>query len=332
MAELKGEVHNCRHRLAEVVPLDTPYVMFIDPSSVCNFRCRFCPSNNMTAEQGMQRGFMSEETFGKVLAGMAEFPQKVKVVELYCIGEPLLNKRTPSMIHELKYVGGGQTEKVRLTTNGSCLTHELSFALVEAGLDYMKVSIEALDAVGYKNICGADIDFEHLVEEIGYLYSISRGRTEIAIKIVDAALHSEADKQRFLEIFAPISDFTFIERLRNIWSEYDGVPVDAGLDVSEIDYYTRTNSKHEICAYPLTHMLIHSNGDIGVCCVDWKHGTVYGNVHSMTLREAWNSESLRRFRLAHLEGRRKDIPFCCHCSQVSNDDVDADAAEIARRL
>lgn len=332
MAEIKGEIHRRRHRLAEVVPLDTPYVMFIDPSSVCNFRCRFCPSNNMTAEQGMQRGFMSEETFCKVLDGMAEFPRKVKVVELYCIGEPLLNKRTTSMIHELKYSGGGYAEKVRLTTNGSCLTHELSFALVEAGLDYMKVSIEALDAAGYKDICGADIDFGHLVEEIGYLYSISRGRTEIAIKIVDAALHSEEDKQRFLETFAPISDFTFIEKLKAIWSEYDGVPVDAGLDVSDLDYYTRMNSNHEICAYPLTHMLIHSNGDIGVCGVDWKHGTVYGNVHSMTLREAWNSESLRRFRLAHLQGRRKEIPFCCHCSQVSNDDVDADAAEIAKKL
>ena len=52
MAEIKGEIHHHRHRLLEVVPLDTPYVMFIDPSSVCNFRCRFCPSNQYDCRTG----------------------------------------------------------------------------------------------------------------------------------------------------------------------------------------------------------------------------------------------------------------------------------------
>lgn len=224
------------------------------------------------------------------------------------------------------------SEKVRLTTNGSYLTHELSQELVDSGLDYMKISIEALDSSGYKDICGVDIDFIHLVEEIRYLYTISRGKMGIAVKIVDAALHSEADKKKFLDFFTSISDFIFIEKLKNIWAEYDGVPLDAGMDVSNIDYYTVHNAKHKICAYPLTHMLVHSNGDIGVCCMDWKHGTVYGNVHTISLYDAWNSEHLRQFRLAHLKGRRADIPFCRHCVQVSNDDVDADAENIILRL
>ena len=331
MAEIKGEIHHQRHRLSEVVPLDTPYVMFIDPSSVCNFRCRFCPSNNMTVAQGMQHGYMSDETFSKVLAGMAAFPQKVQVVEFYLIGEPLLNRNTPSMVRRLKSFSG-VTEKVRLTTNGSCLTHELSEALVEAGLDYIKISIEALDAEGDKEICGVDIDFDQMIKEISYLYSISRGKTEIGVKIVDAGLHCEADKQNFMELFMPISDFTFIEKLKNIWPEYGGVPVDAGMDVSKLDYYTCANSNHKICAYPLTHMIVHSSGDIGVCCVDWKHGTVYGNINNISLLDAWNSAFLRKLRIAHLSGRRTEIPFCNKCSMVSNDDVDADAEIILSRL
>lgn len=284
----------------------------------------------MTEAQGMYRGVMTPEIFDEVIAGMHEFPEKIKVVELYCIGEPLINQNTPNMIKRLK--DEMVVEKIRLTTNGSYLTHELSQVLVESGLDYMKISIEAIDSDGYKNICGVDIDFEHLVEEIRYLYAISRGKVEIAIKIVDAALHNETDKQIFLNTFRSISDFTFIEKLKNIWAEYDGVPVDSGMDVSQIDYYTVHNGGHKICAYPLTHMLVHSNGDIGVCFMDWKHGTVYGNVCTMSLYNAWHSENLRQFRLAHLNGKRAEIPFCCHCTQVSNDDVDMDAKKIVEVL
>ena len=286
----------------------------------------------MKEELGMYRGVMSQETFDRVITGMREFPEKIKVVELYCIGEPLLNRNIAVMVKMLKCLNGGVAEKVRLTTNGSYLTHELSRALVESKLDYMKISIEAIDAAGYKDICGVDIDFKHLVDEIQYLYTISRGKMEIAIKIVDAALHSEVDKQTFLDLFQSISDFTFIEKLQNIWSEYNGVPVNAGIDVSMLDYYTVHNEGHKICAYPLTHMLVHSNGDIGVCCLDWKHATVYSNVHRMSLYNAWNSDHLRQFRLAHLNGGRSKIPFCCHCTQVSNDNVDADAQKIISRL
>ena len=79
-------------------------------------------------------------------------------------------------------------------------------------------------------------------------------------------------------------------------------------------------------------MLVHSNGDIGVCSLDWKHGTVYGNVNDMSLYDAWNSEWLMQFRIAHLEDRRKEISFCKNCTQVSNDDVDQDAEIIIQKL
>ena len=33
-------------RLEEVIPLSTPMVLFVDPASTCNFRCKFCPTGN----------------------------------------------------------------------------------------------------------------------------------------------------------------------------------------------------------------------------------------------------------------------------------------------
>lgn len=37
------EYANARNILSEVVPLDTPYVLFLDPCGACNFKCKFCP-------------------------------------------------------------------------------------------------------------------------------------------------------------------------------------------------------------------------------------------------------------------------------------------------
>ena len=34
-------------RLGDNLPLDTPWSMMIDPSNLCNFKCIFCPTNDL---------------------------------------------------------------------------------------------------------------------------------------------------------------------------------------------------------------------------------------------------------------------------------------------
>ena len=36
------DIHD-RLELKNALPLRTPYVIYIDPSDTCNFRCKFCP-------------------------------------------------------------------------------------------------------------------------------------------------------------------------------------------------------------------------------------------------------------------------------------------------
>ncbi|GAI93186.1 unnamed protein product, partial [marine sediment metagenome] len=35
-----------RTRLERVIPLSTPMILFVDPASTCNFKCKFCPTGN----------------------------------------------------------------------------------------------------------------------------------------------------------------------------------------------------------------------------------------------------------------------------------------------
>lgn len=79
-------------------------------------------------------------------------------------------------------------------------------------------------------------------------------------------------------------------------------------------------------------MVVHANGDIGVCCFGWKHATSYANVKTTSLVEAWNSKELRKFQIGHLQYRRDKIFSCNECGQRGYDNVDADAEEIITRL
>lgn len=326
--QIKGEPKNTRTQLVDVVPLSQPYVIMIDPCDACNFLCKFCPTNISKDNIELRHKKMSFEMFEKVVNDLKEFPEKIKAIDLYGFGEPLLHSDLPEMIKLLKE--SNVCEKIRIATNGALLTKELSKKLVDAGLDYMKISIEALDSDGYQEICSAKFDFDKFVDNIAYLYSISRGKMEIGAKIISSAFKSDDDRTRFLNIFSPISDFTFIENLKNVWGEFDEVEL-FGEDTGD-DYYTENAMNFEICSYPLTHMLIHSNGDICSCCFDWKHATSYANVLETSVKSAWESEKLLQFRLAHLNKKRQFIPFCNKCEMNGYDNVDDDSKTIIQRL
>lgn len=330
---MKESVTNCepknqRTRLVDVVPLSQPYVIMIDPCDACNFLCKFCPTNISKEKLELRHKRMSFEMFEKIVNDLEGFPNKIKAIDLYGFGEPLLHPELPRMIRLLKK--RNVCEKVRIATNGALLTREISEKLVESGLDYLKISIEALDADGYMEACGVKIDYDLFVDNIRYLYSISRGKMEIGAKIISSAFKKDGDRERFIEIFEKISDYAFVENLKNVWGGFD--EIDLSGDVVDDDFYTENATNNKICSYPLTHMVIHSNGDICSCCFDWKHEISYANVLDVSVRDAWESEKLLQFRLAHLNGKRECISFCNECEMNGYDNVDSDAGEIIKKL
>ena len=44
-----------RTKIGDVTPLATPYVVFVDPSSACNFKCTFCPTGDLKLMQDIKR-------------------------------------------------------------------------------------------------------------------------------------------------------------------------------------------------------------------------------------------------------------------------------------
>ena len=121
----KIETRNKRTPLELVVPLSTPFIIFIDPCGACNFRCNFCPCNNSEYKKKERHKMMPLPVFKQIVDDIGNFNQKVKVIYLYGFGEPLLNRH---LIKMAKYLKNSQVcHEIRIVTNGSMLTPEIPF-------------------------------------------------------------------------------------------------------------------------------------------------------------------------------------------------------------
>jgi radical SAM protein with 4Fe4S-binding SPASM domain len=70
------------------------------------------------------------------------------------------------------------------------------------------------------------------------------------------------------------------------------------------------------CSEPFMKLAVNFNGEVSVCCVDWAHDTVVGDVRREALADIWNGSPLRELRLKHLTGRRNEVRPCASCQYI----------------
>ena len=190
-AQLKPRINlEGRTALETVIPLETPFVVFVDPASACNFQCKFCPTGHrdMIAETGRYQGAMKYDVFTKIVDDLGAFPQPIKVLRMYKDGEPFLNKRLADMIAYAKKAD--HILYIDTTTNGTLMTPERAGPVIEAGLDRINISVDGMSNEQYKQFTGFDFDFPGFVRNVKWLYE-NKGEMEIAIKIPGELISAE---------------------------------------------------------------------------------------------------------------------------------------------
>ncbi|MFW6056946.1 MAG: SPASM domain-containing protein [Chloroflexota bacterium] len=61
-------------------------------------------------------------------------------------------------------------------------------------------------------------------------------------------------------------------------------------------------------------MSVLHNGDVILCCNDWEHRLVVGNLHITSIRTVWNSERLNNIRRSIVSGQARSVAPCSACS------------------
>ncbi len=105
-----ADLTNNKIKLSARIPLSTPFGLFIDPTNICNFRCSFCTRNqdDFSKYAGNYR-HMSLHLFKKLIDDLKDFSEKLKVLRLYYLGEPLL---CPDFLSMLEYAMRGGWQNV----------------------------------------------------------------------------------------------------------------------------------------------------------------------------------------------------------------------------
>ncbi|MBW2642324.1 MAG: radical SAM protein [Deltaproteobacteria bacterium] len=320
-----------RTRLETVIPLSVPFIINIDPSDVCNFQCKFCPTGDralMKKTPGRNHGTMDFELYKKIIDDICEFDNPVKVLRLYKDGEPLLNLKMAEMIRYAKEKECAK--RIDTTTNAILLTPQKNIDFITAGLDRINISIEGINAQQYWEFSKYKVDFEKLVANIRHLYE-NKKQCEIIVKI-NGDILSENDKTKFYDIFGDIADGVYIEHIMACWPEFKlkGVEVN-----QEYGIYGQKIKEVMVCPYVFYSFSINSDGTASACFLDWSRNLIIGDTRTEHVKNIWQGKQLLEYQKLFLMKKRKGHPVCGNCGQMSHglpDDIDEYAGMLLGRL
>jgi MoaA/NifB/PqqE/SkfB family radical SAM enzyme len=274
-----------------------PIHLDIESTGICNLLCPFC-STTTKSWGPAEPGYMDIALFRRIIdEGAAEGLCSIK---LSFRGEPMLHQKLHEMVAYAKAKG---IMDVYFNTNGTLLTERRINQLIDAGLDRISVSFEGTTKAVYEaNRVGAK--FEKVIANVHLLRDVRRRR---------ATPHPQI---RVQTVGLPDLVDTFPEYVA-FWQEIaDEIGyLDARSEGPQHDHRGRVGDW--ACPFLWQRMTILWDGTLLPCLM---HGVpdfqllAFGNVNTISIKDAWSSERERRYRELHRDGRAHELDACDRCS------------------
>src|SRR6185369_16061022 len=122
-----------------------PTKLFVETTTRCNLNCFMCVKQNRGSE--VREGDFSPELFTRLEAALPH----IEALVLNGVGEPLLNPHLESFIHRAKKLMP-PSGWIGFQTNGLLMTQLRAVSLVDAGLDKVCISIDAISPELFKKM------------------------------------------------------------------------------------------------------------------------------------------------------------------------------------
>lgn len=315
MAEVKSSVDQNRTILREVVPLNSPLSMYIEPTRMCNFKCFYC----MHSTRGEKNGALEQTRFPlkhmdinfykKLVEDIMNFPVIPKRVCFSGLGEPLMNPNLPTMIQILRE--HGFTGRIDVISNGSLLTPEYSDALIKAGISRIQISLQGLTKEKYQEICQVPMEMEQLKENIRYFYEHRKNAT-IYVKIIDSILEGKEEETIFYQMFGEICNTIYIEHLV-IMEQQMG---DHGRKIDTTrNLMGELVEKRLVCGVMFYFLQVNIDGETFPCSTPGLPNSFsMGSAKKASLLEIWNHKKRNQMIRKNLIDGYASIPACKTCS------------------
>lgn len=290
-----------------MVSKDFPTVIGVDPTNHCNLNCAFCGTRGMKTA----KGFMDFTLFESLIKECKEHP-KLWMLILHNFGEPLMNKDIGRMVALAKQENVARS--IQFATNGTLLDENMAKLLIEAGLDGLVLSIDAVTREEYQALKGRDL-LDRVIENGKRIMELKR-RMKSRSPYVSAKMVRrkglESGFRPFLNLWREIVD----EATLTSFSNWGGAVRNEG----KVPDFKKRYACHFLWYYPA----VNWDGKVFFCCAACDEEAVIGDLRTSSMQSIWKSEKLRLVREAHLRGDFDLIEPCANCTYWAESNLNLD--------
>jgi MoaA/NifB/PqqE/SkfB family radical SAM enzyme len=313
----------------EVQVQSYPYILNIDPASMCQLRCPSCPTGMENESKRVrnpvvlrERVMMSTGLFDALLDEIGEY---LFVIMLYNWGEPLLHQDLPAFIRKAKESQIGIEFHTNLSLRMDVARLE---NLLTSGVDVIDASLDGFSQETYQTYRRGG-NFELAKTNITRL-AATRERLGLKTEIVwnflvfrfneheiDAARqYCDQIGIRFNRREAFISNPDWLPSYRQNEAEELKNPSSPQPKPANSDM----NQRPRPCAWHYRYSAINANGSVSPCCATWDEAHDFGLIQpgTVSFRDVWNNNLYRKSRGAFAN---KPVPglanvdsLCLHCA------------------
>lgn len=267
-----------------------PFPLHVDfeVSSRCNLSCPMCFRRHFENDHEFMD--MDLELYKKGVDECAA--NHLYSIRLSWRGESTLH---PQLLDMISYARNKGIKEISFLSNGSVLTNEFCMGLIEAGLDYVTISVDALRE-NYNEL-RTPLDFDQTVKNISRFYTLKEkyGNGFPKIKIQGIYEYFKNQEEEYYETFRNITDNISF----NVKHDYQ---------LRDVEQEDRL-----FCPYLWQRITVTASGLIPLCISDWDLHLPLGDLRADTIKDIWHGQKLEDFRDVHIDNRRLELKPCQMC-------------------
>jgi sulfatase maturation enzyme AslB (radical SAM superfamily) len=281
-----------------------PARMQIETIYGCNIRCKMCPFSKPNPPRKKQT--MSMDLYKKIIDQMVPYVEHLKLLDLWGVGEPLLD---PQICERIKYAKSKGFRSVAIATNIMLMNDKMQDDLLESGIDTIILGIDGTTKSVHESL-RVGTDFDKVME---YAQSIieKRNKGNYKTRFITRFVKQSANEHQW-EDYKKYWKSKLSEEKKDMIISYNVRPWYQEVSAGGSNYNEHISKLP--CHHVFDRLIILVDGRVPMCCGDLDLGKlIMGDANDTPLIDIFNCDEYKRIRTIHLEDKNK-INMCKECS------------------
>ncbi|MHA2282081.1 MAG: radical SAM/SPASM domain-containing protein [Promethearchaeota archaeon] len=286
-----------------------PRELAIETIFGCNLKCSMCSIDLPTSRKKM---VMPIELFHIIVDSLTPYVKNIERVDLFGLGEPLLD---PHIFKRIKYLKDKGFRNLGISTNANLLDAKRRRLLLESKIETIIFSIDGINKKTHEQIrSGANFDL--VVKNVQEMIKL-RDEEDFPTRFILRFIRQPTNQDEW-EPYKVFWNSRLSKNKNDYVAMYD-MHNNAGTVSSKSDIVGsgRINDAIEAkpCHFIFECLIILADGTIALCHPDFheQHFSL-GQIPEMSPIEAFNSGTFRQLRKKHADGKKTKISLCRECS------------------